>query len=296
MSNENSKITYCRNCGEIVEKNFCSNCGQENKDYIISFKGLFADFLENVIDLDSRLFRTLKFLLLKPGFLTMEYLGGRRVRYVSPLRLYLIASALFFLAVSIKSLIPDVSDFIHKATNEDTLITIMDAEMVSDSTEIISPPTDAIIDTTNNETGLTFKVNNKTIKIEPQEFFNIFVNNIARMMFFLLPLAALLLKMLYIRNKNKKLYIEHLIFALHIHTFIFLILIIGLIFNYPILNCILLLIIIVYIFMAIRMVYKQSKWKTFIKLFLLFISYTFVLMLFLLITTLITILTFFISA
>jgi eukaryotic-like serine/threonine-protein kinase len=59
---------------------------------------LFHDVTHEFLHVDSKIFRTVKLLLLKPGFLTREYFEGRRVRYVSPIRLYLVFSVLYFAA------------------------------------------------------------------------------------------------------------------------------------------------------------------------------------------------------
>ena len=62
-----------------------------------TFTELVKDFFDNIFSLDSRLFQTLKFLIIRPGFLTNEYWSGKRITYLPPFRLYLLASILFFL-------------------------------------------------------------------------------------------------------------------------------------------------------------------------------------------------------
>jgi hypothetical protein len=61
---------------------------------------LLADSLGEAFDVDGRMFRTLRLLFGRPGALTREYLDGRRQRYTPPLRLYLVVSLLFFVAMS----------------------------------------------------------------------------------------------------------------------------------------------------------------------------------------------------
>jgi hypothetical protein len=59
---------------------------------------ILADAADTILNIDSRIFRTLPALFLRPGFLTTEYFAGRRVRYVTPFRLYFFLSiAAFFL-------------------------------------------------------------------------------------------------------------------------------------------------------------------------------------------------------
>ena len=61
-----------------------------------TFSKLVKDFFDNIFSLDSRLFQTLKFLIIRPGFLTNEYWSGKRITYLPPFRLYLLTSILFF--------------------------------------------------------------------------------------------------------------------------------------------------------------------------------------------------------
>lgn len=94
-----SKPEHCLNCGAAATGNFCAECGQENEDQTVALKLLAQDLLSDVASFDSKLFRTLVPLIIRPGFLTCEYNAGKRVRYLSPFKLYLTFSLLFFLAV-----------------------------------------------------------------------------------------------------------------------------------------------------------------------------------------------------
>lgn len=87
----------CHNCQTPMQGPFCYQCGQHEKNSLRHAGLLLRDILHDVFNLDSRAIRTLKPLLFKPGFLTLEYFAGRRQRYVPPLRLYVIASLVFFL-------------------------------------------------------------------------------------------------------------------------------------------------------------------------------------------------------
>jgi len=93
-------LTQCENCGAQLTGNYCSQCGQAAVDYRRSFRHVVADVLESFLNWDSKFFTTIALLILKPWRLTNEFLAGKRVRYVNPLRLYLLASILFFFAVN----------------------------------------------------------------------------------------------------------------------------------------------------------------------------------------------------
>ena len=83
----------CANCGTPLLGEHCYACGQPVKGLVRHFSSLVGDVLDSVFEWDGRLPRTLWPLLARPGYLTTEYLAGRRIRYVSPFRLF------FFLAV-----------------------------------------------------------------------------------------------------------------------------------------------------------------------------------------------------
>ena len=91
----------CLNCGEVLTGQHCSHCGQRAKVQVISLWGLVKDFLGDVFDWDSRIWRTLRPLAFRPGLLTSEYLRGRRAHYTPPFRMYLILSVVFFLIASV---------------------------------------------------------------------------------------------------------------------------------------------------------------------------------------------------
>jgi hypothetical protein len=93
-------ITHCENCGAQLQGHWCAKCGQPAIDYRRSFRHVIADLLNEFLNWDSKFFATIGLLLVRPWKLTNEFLAGHRVRYVHPLRLYLVASILFFFAVN----------------------------------------------------------------------------------------------------------------------------------------------------------------------------------------------------
>ena len=89
----------CLNCGGIVTERYCSHCGQENTEPKESLGHLIGHFFADVTHFDSQIFTTLKDLVFRPGFLTREYVAGRRLKYLNPIRMYIFISAVFFLVV-----------------------------------------------------------------------------------------------------------------------------------------------------------------------------------------------------
>src|SRR6476619_1765601 len=93
-------LTHCDSCGAELQGHWCAQCGQPAIEYPRSFRYVVADLLNEFLNWDSKFFTTIALLILKPWRLTNEFLAGKRVRYVNPLRLYLLASILFFFAVN----------------------------------------------------------------------------------------------------------------------------------------------------------------------------------------------------
>src|SRR2546423_2113650 len=93
-------FTHCQNCGAELSGPHCAQCGQAAVDYRRSFRHVIVDVLDSFLNWDSKFFATIGLLIVKPWRLTNEFLAGKRVRYLHPLRLYLLASILFFFAVN----------------------------------------------------------------------------------------------------------------------------------------------------------------------------------------------------
>ena len=94
------RLDHCENCGAQLTGHFCSQCGQAAIDYRRSFGHVLLDVLNEFLNWDSKFFGTLALLIVRPWQLTNEFVSGKRVRHVHPLRLYLLASILFFFAVN----------------------------------------------------------------------------------------------------------------------------------------------------------------------------------------------------
>ncbi len=91
------KARNCLNCHIAVKGRFCHRCGQENIEPKESVWDLITHFFKDITHFDGKFFSTLKYLLFKPGFLSREYMIGRRASYVNPIRMYIFTSAFFFL-------------------------------------------------------------------------------------------------------------------------------------------------------------------------------------------------------
>jgi hypothetical protein len=257
---EEKEIRYCPNCGEIVDNRFCPVCGQENKEYNHSFQEMSREFISHTFNLDSRFFRTIKFLLFMPGRLTSEYFLGRRETYISPFKLYLVISMLYFLTFTIQYFFHDIKQGVElvgssiEAEKADSLVTI----------PLEKPAEKSAIEIFSND-----------IQIDQNEVISAFTESFPRIMFFLLPLAALILKILY--NRKKFLYYQHLIFLIHIHTFFFLTMIINRIISYDDVQITILICTVAYLYIAAKIFYQQSALKTIFKMLFFSSTYLFLL-------------------
>src|SRR4029079_8070293 len=81
----------------MIHGRYCHVCGQQNLEPKESVWHLVSHFFNDITHFDGKFFTTLKYLLLKPGFLSREYIKGRRSSYLDPVRMYVFTSAIFFL-------------------------------------------------------------------------------------------------------------------------------------------------------------------------------------------------------
>ncbi|HUR12689.1 MAG TPA: DUF3667 domain-containing protein [Flavitalea sp.] len=95
-SNERSE-KVCLNCRAEIYGLYCHVCGQENREPKESIWALISHFFHDLTHFDGKFFSTLKYLIWKPGFLSREYLIGRRASYLNPVRMYVFTSAVFFI-------------------------------------------------------------------------------------------------------------------------------------------------------------------------------------------------------
>ena len=298
------KEKNCLNCGTTVIGKYCHNCGQENIESRESFWQLVSHFFNDITHFDGKFFSTLKDLLFKPGFLSKEYMNGRRATYLNPVRMYIFTSFMFFLIFfsvyhftdsEIQDKGFEIKGKTEQAINsKDSLnplpgITVFGQKPLYNSrAQYDSALKSGTVKDGWLQRNLTYKsieINNK-YQNQQAKFFNDFINSLLhhfpQMLFISLPLVALLLKLLYIRHKRFY-YVAHAIFSIHFYIFVFIamLLIMGIsriedVLKWNWLNYIngtISIIIIFYLYKAMRNFYKQRRAKTVLK-YLLF-SFTF---------------------
>jgi hypothetical protein len=255
MSDEIPLPNTCLNCGVQVDLNFCPNCGQEHTTMIVPIGHLLRDVVDEFILLDSKLLRTLKLLILRPGFLTNEYVAGRRIRYVSPFRLYFVISAIYFLAFSfahydvavMHGLAYGLEQAHHAhATDEEAPVKMLTAY-----------PADGMHTMHLGHNIHTVPDRARRHRLAVDRTSNWFLKNQSLITFLLVPIAALLLKLLYLGTR--RLYIEHLVFAVHLQSFMFALLLPALLpYGRSLTYILAFALSALYLFIAMRTAYRQS--------------------------------------
>ncbi len=91
------KEKVCLNCNANLYGRYCHVCGQENLEPKETVWHLVTHFFNDITHFDGKFFSTVKLLITKPGFLSKEYMIGRRASYLNPIRMYVFTSAIFFL-------------------------------------------------------------------------------------------------------------------------------------------------------------------------------------------------------
>jgi hypothetical protein len=105
----------CLNCKSELIGRFCQNCGQENIEPHETVWSLVSHFFADITHFDGKFFSTVRYLITRPGFLSKEYIAGRRASYLHPIRMYVFTSALFFL-IFFSSFHVERDDFDGKVT------------------------------------------------------------------------------------------------------------------------------------------------------------------------------------
>ena len=189
MSGHPPRATVCSNCGAQLHGPFCHACGQKAVEADVRLHDLFHEAFHEFAHLDGKIFQTLKILVTKPGLLTVEFLNGRRARYLSPVRLYLTCSVLFF---GLAALAPDVTRTVVRVT-----------------------PSHA-------ESGLDPAALKQWQDAASARMGHAIVHTFPRVMFALMPTFGVLTWALY--RKARPFYAAHLYYAIHFHALVFLLL------------------------------------------------------------------------
>jgi hypothetical protein len=280
-------IQNCQNCGQQLNGPYCYSCGQKHIGERESFGKFILHFLGDFIHFDSKVFITLRPLLFKPGLVPLDYVAGKRVKYLDPVRMYVFLSIIFFAlfffyqentdkatpVIKIENNLKEVNDS-PEAASSDSLVS--EKSPLSREKEIISIDPDSFAiyqDTVKDQAilsdgpkrdngGIGLRLGNRDLPATPEEyllgqeklkkedrdswfvkamilkgihikeraksekesFFDTvkqeFLKTIPKIFFILLPLFALILKLLYVRKGIY--YLDHFIFTTYFYNAYFI--------------------------------------------------------------------------
>ncbi len=91
------KEENCLNCGYPLIGKYCGQCGQKAFLHKDSFWHMAAHFASDYFHYDNKFWTTLNALFTKPGLATLEYIKGKRAKYLNPIQLYIFVTTVFFL-------------------------------------------------------------------------------------------------------------------------------------------------------------------------------------------------------
>jgi len=205
----------CKNCDAVLLGRFCVNCGQAANVHVPTTLELLHELLEGITHSDSRLWRTLTTLWLKPGKLTQEFVAARRVAYLPPFRLYLILSILFFLLTSFAHMNVEIMNF--------------DDALKPGGTAAAAPAANRI-ESCKDVNFITFSAHptwnprikracEALVRDNGESWLHLVLGALPKAMFIFLPLIAFLNMLMYWHPRYR--YAEQLLFFVHLHAFYF---------------------------------------------------------------------------
>lgn len=298
VSQENGKS--CLNCQTVLSGPYCFQCGQKDIPRRQTIGDLFINFVSSFWSFESKVLKTGRYLFSRPGFLPLEYNKGKRESYFHPARMYVFASFIYFLLIN---LLPDPAT--DKSYTKDYFT--RDYSGVSDSTNtkgrlnwtyggediqeyktfweydsaqqaLPEAKRDGFLKHFAKKRGYAIREHYGDSKAGfSSAFSQAFVDNSSKIFFFLLPIFALILKMLYVRRNV--FYSEHLVFSVYYYNFFFLAGSLYMLFEFvPVLKNFtwaLVIWIILYLLFAMKRMYSQSWRKTFLKFSIFTMTFSF---------------------
>lgn len=343
-SKKNHVNEFCLNCGTRLQDLYCQHCGQKDIPRRQTMRELIENFIGSFYSFESKFFRTVRYLLFKPGFLPKEYTAGKRESYYHPARAYVFISFVFFLLLFS---LPDGEEETNQSMTEQDKIEFEEGMHGMREGLLQSGLDTAIVDSiyrastqldTGNQqikvdrNGIKKKKSNKGFSLTESEFKSIgeydsiqstlpqserdgwfmrrlnirsielnqkysgddagkrfgadfgqaFLDNFSKVLFYLLPIFALLLKALYYRRDF--FYSEHLVFTIYYYNFFYLAATLYLLVDYipwigGLLTAAIIIWILIYLPIAMKRMYEQSWRKTIFKYFLFVFTFSFCLLL-----------------
>lgn len=278
----------CPNCEAVLSGAFCASCGQEAHLHHASTREFLHEFIGHYVAVEGKLWGTMSRLLFRPGALTNEYIRGRRVRFVQPLRIYLTLSLLFFALLKFTGgFEPVLVEQATPPTAEVAAVAGADPEQSKAAAEAAIaemeqdlragvPEVKQAKATSGDEFGPEQfdamlsgwpRLSRQWHAFDalPQErqqkvIADAFYRYAPYAIFCLMPVFALFLKVLYLGSGRR--FGEHVLFALHTNAFAYFLFSVMLLVEIGIINFLLWCWLLAYLPWAMRRVYHRSRFGT----------------------------------
>ena len=207
----------CLNCGEALHGAFCGACGQRSVPANPTVLELAGDAWQELSGYDGRIAATFRGLL-HPGRLTLEYLQGRRARYLSPVRLYLTVSVVYFVvAAAAPNLNPrDASSPPGTSVTGPGGIRIA---ITGAPGQVLTDEDRRAIHEYVEQSHWLIRPMLRAVETDPEGFRARMFATVPRVFFVLLPVFAAIVSLFYRRQR----FPAALVFAVHLHALAFLI-------------------------------------------------------------------------
>ena len=127
---ETKNNVYCLNCGSKLRGNYCHNCGQQAKHTNLTVKGFVMEYLYNAFMWDPKSLRTMWLLVSKPGLLTKEFLSGRYVSHVHPLKLNMFILLVFITIFLFFSGTEKINETMHAITEDEVVSPVVQMDLI----------------------------------------------------------------------------------------------------------------------------------------------------------------------
>ncbi len=259
MGSDDLAAARCLNCSEPLRGPFCSGCGQRAIPAYPTLRELVGDAWQELSGYDGRVLRTFRYLMRRPGALTLEVLEGHRARYVSPVRVYLVASLIYFLvSAASPSLIRPSAP---RRSSSNVNIDLADPEAALGK---LTPEQRAELLKNVESAPWWVQPVLRSALLDPAAFQRRLLQNLPRALFVLVPIFAAILAVFYRRRP----FSQHLIFALHLHAVIFLAQTVGEAADFTrsvsvddVVSLVVLVYLTVYILRAFKAVYRE-RWRS----------------------------------
>jgi hypothetical protein len=290
---------FCLNCGTKLEDVYCHHCGQKDIPRRQTLGELLSNFISSFWSYEGKFFLTTKYILLRPGFLAVEYNAGHRESYYHPARMYVFVSFLFFLLFV--TLPESDNDAVDAGLSEQDKKELADSGLTIDTLKYDTIDRKKKRQLTWNFQSPQYKtmeqydsaqqtlaedkrdgwftrlMQKRSIELQKKygtdadamgkDFLAIFTDNFSKVLFYLMPFFALVLKLLYVRRDY--FYSEHLVQTIYYYNFFYLTGCLMMVFNLvPGLGFVSVLLgfwIYFYLLFAMKRMYGQGWGKTILK-------------------------------